>query len=58
MNDQGFDLRSILGLLRRQARLIAITVLAVLVVATAAVFTMKPIYTASTLVLVLSLIHI
>jgi capsular exopolysaccharide synthesis family protein len=52
MNDQGFDLRSILGLLRRQARLIAITVLAVLVVATAAVFTMKPIYTASTLVLV------
>lgn len=52
MNDQGFDLRSILGLLRRQARLIAITVLAVLVVATAAVFTLKPIYTASTLVLV------
>lgn len=52
MNDQGFDLRSILGLLRRQAKLIAITVLAVLVVATAAVFTMKPIYTASTLVLV------
>ncbi|OEO28642.1 hypothetical protein VW23_004180 [Devosia insulae DS-56] len=52
MTDQGFDLRSILGLLRRQARLIAITVLAVLVVATAAVFTMKPIYTASTLVLV------
>ena len=52
MNDQGFDLRSIIGLLRRQARLIALTVVAVLVVASAAVFTMKPIYTASTLVLV------
>lgn len=52
MRDQGLNLRDILGFLRRQARLIAITVLAVLVIATAAIFAMKPVFTAGTLLLV------
>lgn len=52
MEDQEFDLRSILGLLRRQFRLILVTVILVVAGAAVAVFALKPVYTASTLVLV------
>jgi len=52
MDEQEFDLRGILGLLRRQYRLILITLAVLLAAATVAVFVLKPVYTASTLVLV------
>jgi succinoglycan biosynthesis transport protein ExoP len=46
------DLRSALGLLRRQFRLILVTVFLVLAVAGAAIVVMKPLYTATALILV------
>src|SRR5690606_23212552 len=52
MDDQEFDLRSIMGLLRRQARLIIATVVLIVAVAGGAILTLKPVYTAATLVLV------
>jgi len=52
MDEQEFDLRGIVGLLRRQYRLILITLAVLLAAATVAVFVLKPVYTASTLVLV------
>lgn len=47
-----FDLRSILGLLRRQLRLIAVTVVIVVAIAGGVTFTLQKVYTASALVLV------
>jgi len=47
-----FDIRGLLGLLRRQAGLIAITLVVVLSLAGLAIFALKPVYTASALVLV------
>lgn len=52
MNETEFDLRSIFGLLRRQFRLIVITIIAVVALAGIAVFSLTPVYTASALVLV------
>lgn len=52
MDDQEFDIRRVLGLLRRQLRLIIVTVVVVLCVATVAIFALKPVYTASALILV------
>ncbi|MCP4182720.1 MAG: AAA family ATPase [Hyphomicrobiales bacterium] len=46
------DIRGILGLLRRQIRLIISTILIVLGIATITLFTLKPIYTSTALVLV------
>lgn len=46
------DLRDILGLLKRQIKLVAISVLTTLGIATIAIFALKPIFTASTLILV------
>jgi capsular exopolysaccharide synthesis family protein len=46
------DLRALLGLLRRQVRLIAITVLLIVSGATVAAFTLTPIYSATALILV------
>lgn len=48
----GFSIRDILGLLRRQAKLIVATILVVLIVATVAALSLTPIYSSSTLVLV------
>lgn len=47
-----FDLHSVLGVLRRQLRLILLTVLLVVAVAGGAILVMKPVYSASTLILV------
>ena len=52
MNDLAIDLRGLLGLLRRQVRLILITAIAVIGAAALVVFSITPIYTASALVLV------
>lgn len=46
------DLRAILGFLRRQLRLILAVFLAILVIASAIVFSMTPLFTATTLVMV------
>lgn len=46
------DLRSVLGLLKRRVRLILVTILLVMAVTTAVMLTLKPVYTASTLILV------
>lgn len=51
MNDQEFDLRRMLGVLRRQWRLIVLTAILVMGLASLAIFSLKPAYTASTLVL-------
>jgi uncharacterized protein involved in exopolysaccharide biosynthesis/Mrp family chromosome partitioning ATPase len=50
--DNEFDLRAALGLLRRHLRLILTTILIVVALAALAVFTLKPVYSASTLVMV------
>ncbi|WP_299644083.1 Wzz/FepE/Etk N-terminal domain-containing protein [Devosia sp.] len=52
MANSEIDLRRILDLLRRRVRLIVITVVAVLAVATLVTVSLKPVYTASGLVLV------
>ena len=52
MENTSFDLRNVFGLLRRQLRLIAITVLVIMAVASVVIFTLTPVFTASTLVLV------
>ncbi|WP_375450536.1 GumC family protein [uncultured Devosia sp.] len=52
MDDQEFNLRAALGLLRRQLKLIIITFILVLGVASIALFSVKPAYTATALVLV------
>lgn len=52
MDENTIDLRQIFELLRRQLRLIAVTVFAVLVVAAFVVFSLAPVYTASALILV------
>jgi succinoglycan biosynthesis transport protein ExoP len=52
MQDQEFDVRRVIGLLRRQFRLILTTLVLALAVAGVAVFVLKPVYTAATLVMV------
>ncbi|MDX6767103.1 MAG: Wzz/FepE/Etk N-terminal domain-containing protein [Candidatus Methylacidiphilales bacterium] len=52
MDESGIDLRGIVGLLRRQLRLIAGTIAVIVVLAAIVVFSLTPTYTASTLVLV------
>jgi uncharacterized protein involved in exopolysaccharide biosynthesis/Mrp family chromosome partitioning ATPase len=52
MDEQELDLRGLVGLLRRQFRLIVVTVVVVLALAGMAVLVLKPVYTASTLILV------
>lgn len=52
MDETEFDLRSIFGLLRRQFRLIIITMIAVVAIAGTIAFSLTPIYTASALILV------
>ncbi|SEP95432.1 capsular exopolysaccharide family [Devosia sp. YR412] len=52
MDEQYFDLRSVLGVLRRRFRLIAMVLVAVLIVTSGVVFSLKPEYTASALVMV------
>lgn len=52
MDESDFDIWNLIGLLRRQARLIIITVIAVIGATAAIVFTLTPIYQASALVLV------
>lgn len=52
MDETEFDLRSIFGLLRRQFRLIAITMIAMLAIAATVAFSLTPIYTSSALILV------
>lgn len=52
MNDNDYGLRDVLGLIRRQYRLILLMIVLVLGTATAATFTMKPIYSASAYVMV------
>lgn len=52
MQDEEFDIRGVLGLLRRQLRLIVVTVVLVLAIAGGTIFVLKPVYTASTLILV------
>lgn len=52
MDETTIDLRQIFELLRRQLRLIAVTVFAVLVLAAFVVFSLAPVYTASALILV------
>jgi succinoglycan biosynthesis transport protein ExoP len=52
MDESTIDLRQIFELLRRQLRLIAVTVIAVLVVAGFVVFSLTPVYTSSALILV------
>lgn len=50
--DQNIDLRALVGIIRRQARLIALVVIAALAVALLALFTLRPAYDATALVLV------
>ena len=52
MDETEFDLRSIFGLLRRQFRLIIITVAAVVAIAATIAFSLTPVYTSSALILV------
>jgi succinoglycan biosynthesis transport protein ExoP len=52
MGESEIDLRGLIGLLRRQLRLILGTVIVIVVVATIVVFSLTPIFTASALVLV------
>ena len=52
MNENDFGLRDVIGLIRRQYRLILLTVVLVLGTAGGVTFMMKPIYSASALVLV------
>lgn len=52
MDETEFDLRTIFGLLRRQFRLIVITVIVVVAIAGTIAFTLTPIYTSSALILV------
>lgn len=52
MDESGIDLRGVIGLLRRQLRLIVGTVVVILAVAVIVVFSLPRIYSASTLVLV------
>jgi len=52
LDSQGFDLRSLFGVLRRQLRLIVGTVVIVMVASALVVFSLTPVYTATTLVLV------
>lgn len=52
MDEQEIDLRAILGVLRRHIRLIVLVVVAVLVVTGGVVYSLKPEYTATTLVYV------
>lgn len=52
MDDKAIDIRQIFGLLRREMRLILVTMLLVLGVAVLVSFALKPIFTASALVLV------
>ena len=52
MDNQEIDLRAILGVLRRRIKLIAVTVLVILIVTTGVTFSLKPQYTASTLIMV------
>jgi uncharacterized protein involved in exopolysaccharide biosynthesis/Mrp family chromosome partitioning ATPase len=52
MDDEEFDLRGVLGLLRRRIRLIVVTIVLVLACAGGVMLTLKPVYTASTLILV------
>lgn len=52
MDDNDLNLRAIFGLLRRQFRLIAVTLIAVVVLATLVAFSLTPTYTSSALVLV------
>jgi polysaccharide biosynthesis transport protein len=51
MDDTEIDLRSLFGVLRRQARLIVVTVIAVVAIAGIALFALTPIYSSSALVL-------
>src|SRR3569623_152498 len=50
-DDVGFDVRSMLGLLRRRASLIATTVIVVAVFAGLLLLVLKPVYSASAVVL-------
>jgi succinoglycan biosynthesis transport protein ExoP len=52
IEDDEFDLRGVLGVLRRRLRLILVTILLVLAVTGGIMLTLKPVYTASTLILV------
>ncbi|MFN4211115.1 MAG: GumC family protein [Devosia sp.] len=52
MDEATIDLRQIFELLRRQLRLIAVTFIAVLVIAGFVVFSLAPVYTSSALILV------
>ncbi len=52
LDDDEFDLRGVLGLLRRRLRLIIVTIVLVLAATGAVMLTLKPVYTASTLILV------
>ena len=52
MEDQEFSLRGVFGTLRRQFWVIAITVIAVLGIASVVILSLKPMYQATTLVLV------
>lgn len=52
MNDDDLDIRRLLGILRRQAKLIIATVAFILAVAVFAVFSITPLYTGTTLILV------
>jgi capsular exopolysaccharide synthesis family protein len=52
MDDYEFDIRSFFGLLQRQVKLIVLTVVAVLAISTIVVFSLKPMYTASALIMV------
>ncbi|WP_332699077.1 GumC family protein [Devosia sp.] len=52
MDETTIDLRQIFELLRRQLRLIAVTVIAVMVISGFVVFSLAPVYTSSALILV------
>src|SRR5690606_15492378 len=52
MDESGIDLRGVIGLLRRQLRLIVGTIVVMVVLAGIVVFSLTPTYTASALVLV------
>ena len=52
MGEQDIDVRAILGVLRRRARLMILVLIATLAATTGLVFSLKPYYTASALVLV------
>jgi succinoglycan biosynthesis transport protein ExoP len=52
MEENTFDLRAILGLLRRRLRLILVTVIVVTAVAGFVIFSLAPVYTSSALILV------